>query len=564
MDTLFDQSLARPRRVAEGPPDRGKSPPGEPKWPPGKGQRVPAAGQRRSGESTQPQNAGQGTSRVGEHASEREHPHTAFGVLADALRGVTGLCQAVSVGQGGLTETVELVTAVKEAIRHLDGVKLAGIARIDEIQNRQAEESPSGRRPALPGEEATLAASLMRAGKQSKAQAGREMKQARALSTYPLFAKAIEKGVLSDAYLDVLTSHIGEGLVPAAQRDEQNLLELALAEPVEYFKKKVRSWRAGQSPATAEKEAALQAAQETFSVFPDRDGYRLSGWLTNANGIALASALREIVGVPAQDDYRRPQQRNAEALVTLASSRVPRVGGGTPSGAAAGSAPPRHEILVHVPLSTLVQTEKAIEAGCATLSGPDGSGPASEQARTDCATRGAGLGRAGECLASRVEQEADLGEVLAVIRAGIEPGMLDGFTPASLPDGSSLAPSQLAEMMCDSHLTRAVFTAAGEPLDVSRRQRLFSPRQAKAVIARDRHCQFPGCTRGPEYGEVHHAQQWERGGSTIVDNAVLLCFAHHRVIHSEHITITHHTGGFSFTRKDGKHIGTSRARPLLA
>ena len=551
MDTLFDQGLARPQPVAEGPPDRGKSPPGKPNRPPGKSKWV--------------RDAGQGISGFGEYASEREDAHTAFGVLADALRGVTGLCQAVSVGQGGLTETVELVTAVKEAIRHLDGVKLAGIARIDEIQNRQAEESRSGRRPALPGEEATLAASLMRAGKQSKAQTGREMKQARALSTYPLFAKAIEKGVLSDAYLDVLTSHIGEGLVPAAQRDEQNLLELALAEPVEYFKKKVRSWRVGQSPATAEKEAAIQAAQESFSVFPDRDGYRLSGWLTSANGIALASALREIVGVPTKDDYRRPQQRNAEALVTLASSRVPSAAGGAPSDAAAGAASPRHEILVHVPLSTLVQAEKAIEAGCAALSELDGSGLAiaGREAGSDCATRGAGLGRAGECLASRVGQEADLGAVLGVIRAGIETDMLDGFTPASLPDGSSLAPSQLAELMCDSHLTRAVFTAAGEPLDVSRRQRLFSPRQAKAVIARDRHCQFPGCTRGPEYGEVHHAQQWDRSGPTIVDNAVLLCFAHHRVIHSEHITITHHTGGFGFTRKDGEHIGTSRTRPLI-
>lgn len=487
--------------------------------------------------------------------------------LADALARVTALCRGTRVSVAGLEEAASLLTAVKEASRYLDGIKLSAIARIDELQTRQAEASVDGRKPPLPGKERTLADTLTSGGMQSQAQTGRDMKQARAFSAFPLFGEAIEKGRLSDAYLDVLTSVIRPRLKERAQEDEAALLAIALNEPVEHFKKGVKSWVVKQQPARAEAEVKKEAAQESFSVFPDGNGYRLSGWLAGMNGTALKQALRDIVGVPAKDDYRHPKQRDAEALMGLvfgaagSSSQIGTAAGSGQDRDCAGSTPlsngtiARHEILVHVPFSTLVQTEKAIERGCKELERSTGA--------ELCATTGVGLGRRGECLDQRPQQEADLGGVLAMIRAGIDGDMLEGFAPAALPDGSPLAPSQLARLMCDSHMTRFVVNARGEPLDVSYRQRLFSQRQAKAVVGRDRHCQFPGCTRGPEQGEIHHAQEWEKGGATVIDNAVLLCFAHHAVIHREQITIAHHLGGFVFTGKDGKRVGTSRTRANL-
>ncbi|MGO3041767.1 HNH endonuclease signature motif containing protein, partial [Ancrocorticia populi] len=182
----------------------------------------------------------------------------------------------------------------------------------------------------------------------------------------------------------------------------------------------------------------------------------------------------------------------------------------------------------------------------------------------DCPTEGLGLGRRGACLERRDDLERDLGAVLGMIRAGIDVGMLDGFAPAKLSDGSPLAPSQLGQLLCDSDLTRVVLTAHGEPIDVSRSQRLFSARQSKAVLARDQHCRFPGCSSGIEVGQVHHAQEWEKGGATVVDNAVLLCFHHHRYVHSKQITIAHHAGGFVFTERNGARIGITRHVEVLA
>ncbi len=47
---------------------------------------------------------------------------------------------------------------------------------------------------------------------------------------------------------------------------------------------------------------------------------------------------------------------------------------------------------------------------------------------------------------------------------------------------------------------------------------------------RDRECRFPGCgTR--RFTQAHHVIWWDRGGGTDLDNLVLLCFFHHKLVH---------------------------------
>ena len=66
-----------------------------------------------------------------------------------------------------------------------------------------------------------------------------------------------------------------------------------------------------------------------------------------------------------------------------------------------------------------------------------------------------------------------------------------------------------------------------------------------------------------ELGEIHHAQQWEEGGTTTVDNAVLLCWRHHQAVHQNSITIHHHAGGFIFTKPDGALLGVRRHHAVI-
>lgn len=95
----------------------------------------------------------------------------------------------------------------------------------------------------------------------------------------------------------------------------------------------------------------------------------------------------------------------------------------------------------------------------------------------------------------------------------------------------------------------------GQPLRMGRTRRLAGKHQRRAMMARDRHCRFPGCTRAVRL-HAHHLTPWALGGLTDVTDMVMLCQHHHVVVHAAGITITAHRDrpGFRFTRIGGERI----------
>ena len=51
-----------------------------------------------------------------------------------------------------------------------------------------------------------------------------------------------------------------------------------------------------------------------------------------------------------------------------------------------------------------------------------------------------------------------------------------------------------------------------------------------ALKRRDHGCRFPGCT-AHKYVDAHHIRHWADGGETKLDNLLLLCRHHHRLVH---------------------------------
>jgi hypothetical protein len=47
---------------------------------------------------------------------------------------------------------------------------------------------------------------------------------------------------------------------------------------------------------------------------------------------------------------------------------------------------------------------------------------------------------------------------------------------------------------------------------------------------RDSECTFPGCG-ARRFTQAHHIVWWERGGHTDLDNLVLICSFHHKLVH---------------------------------
>ena len=100
------------------------------------------------------------------------------------------------------------------------------------------------------------------------------------------------------------------------------------------------------------------------------------------------------------------------------------------------------------------------------------------------------------------------------------------------PDGRPATRKLVEMMLCTGMIRRIIIDpATGATLDVGRAQRRYTPRQHRALAIRDGGCAFPGCDRPPRWCDAHHLKEWEHGGPTDLDNGVLLCRRHHRLVH---------------------------------
>ncbi len=76
---------------------------------------------------------------------------------------------------------------------------------------------------------------------------------------------------------------------------------------------------------------------------------------------------------------------------------------------------------------------------------------------------------------------------------------------------------------CDCSVTRIVFGPDSEVLDVGRKTRVWTTAQRRAIIARDRHCQGPGCWAKPSHCDIHHLNHWADHGETNIEDGKLFC-----------------------------------------
>ena len=81
--------------------------------------------------------------------------------------------------------------------------------------------------------------------------------------------------------------------------------------------------------------------------------------------------------------------------------------------------------------------------------------------------------------------------------------------------------------------------ASGTVLDVGRTRYRPPVGLADLVRARDKTCVFPTCQTPASRCDIDHLTAWSQGGTTSLDNLVVLCQAHHRL---------KHTPGWALTR----------------
>jgi hypothetical protein len=131
-------------------------------------------------------------------------------------------------------------------------------------------------------------------------------------------------------------------------------------------------------------------------------------------------------------------------------------------------------------------------------------------------------------------------------RATVVVHVRDGASPfaggaADIEGGPVIDPETGERLRCESRTQTVVEAASGEALALGRMSRFPSPAMLRQLRYRDGGCTFPGCG-STRFAKAHHIAWWRDGGRTDLDNLVLVCSFHHKLVH-EH--------GWRIVRRDG-------------
>jgi hypothetical protein len=148
---------------------------------------------------------------------------------------------------------------------------------------------------------------------------------------------------------------------------------------------------------------------------------------------------------------------------------------------------------------------------------------------------------AADGLAAAREDEHAVPEVVVHVDAEVltraaDPGDGSQVRRAHLEEGPALSLAVIERLACDGRISLTSHASDGRTLDMGRSTRRPTRRQRKALRRRDAGCNTPGC-RTTQFLHAHHVVYWSQGGRTNLDNLVLLCGRHHRLLHEGAFTI---------------------------
>ncbi len=123
-----------------------------------------------------------------------------------------------------------------------------------------------------------------------------------------------------------------------------------------------------------------------------------------------------------------------------------------------------------------------------------------------------------------------------------------GAPAADVEFSLPISARSVQRIACDCNVTRVLLDQDSTVIDVGRSKRLVDGALRKALVVRDKHCQWPGCERPASWCDGHHLVHWIEGGETNLDNCILLCKRHHRMVHE---------GGWKLVKVEGRIVAVA-------
>ncbi|MBZ2197133.1 HNH endonuclease signature motif containing protein [Occultella gossypii] len=344
---------------------------------------------------------------------------------------------------------------------------------------------------------------------------------------------------------------------------ESVILKLASAGSFEDLRV-VCKYFAALSDAESDERGYREACErEFFDLAATTGGFHLSGFLTEEHGHLVKETLAALTPVPAAGDTRTASQRRAQALADAAQLILNQGLAGTGQ-----SVRPHIGVLISAPEFEHILATSAhhgwdtTDATEAEHPGADPTGAVGvdipDWARLDPDTDPADPCDARPVFGRDLPPLRPGTSGLTTLKAleGVDWAAILSQPPATWADGTGpVPPSVLRRIACGGEIYRVIFGPDSEIINVGRAHRRFTNARRRAMIARDRHCTYPGCAAPPPLCEGHHSVvHWADGGDTDLHNGALLCFYHHRYVDTHQITMIWNGGEWQFFTKDGDQI----------
>ena len=333
-----------------------------------------------------------------------------------------------------------------------------------------------------------------------------KVRVARALEGLPLLSAAAARGELGYSKLRALTRI-------ATSENEADLVDIGLHGTAQHVEKFVRLYRRAERAQETERADAQHKDRELTYWYEDDGALVLHGRFPPETGARILSALDAAMEAHAAEQPAAEWSSEGEA---------PDVPDGTSSGVEVGD---------HAPAFSGAVRDDGIHVPRGTYS----CRPSPTVRRADALA----------WMAERVFEEGEAPRLSphrheVVVHVDAEVLARGTAGRCEVEHHSALAAETARRLCCDGGIVATVDGPRGEPLSVGRRTRSIPPALRRALMSRDRGCRFPGCPATHRL-HGHHVRHWAEGGETALDNLVLLCPVHHRLVHE---------GGFDVRRLD--------------
>lgn len=153
---------------------------------------------------------------------------------------------------------------------------------------------------------------------------------------------------------------------------------------------------------------------------------------------------------------------------------------------------------------------------------------------------------------ARIAADPDQDRASVVVHAQLD-ALVRDTGGCEIEDGPAIHPETMRRLMCNARVQTVLEDRAGNVLGLGRMSREPTAWMIRQIRYRDRGCRFPGCgTRA--FTQAHHIVWWRYGGGTDLDNLLLICSFHHRLVHEHGWSVKRHGDGtHSWFCRDGTH-----------